>query len=156
MATFDQDKNFIVGILQFTERLLEHLIGRLPINEQPRFSLAWQKQVKLQLADAISQVQAIGSESSTLWTRLAGAGLTGPSLDLKRHLLASAAQDGLLRRFLRILNSWLGSLAEAIPGVHPIKQLKELLEEFLDDTPEPDAGITTLFNAGGFVPFGMP
>ena len=59
----------------------------------------------------------------------------GPSLDLKRHLLARSAEDGLLKRFLRILNSWLGSLAEAIPGAHSIKELKEVLDEFLKDTP---------------------
>jgi hypothetical protein len=45
---------------------------------------------------------------------------------------------GLLKRFLRLLNIFLGSLADAIPGVHPVKELKELLEELLQDEPEPD------------------
>lgn len=156
MATFHEDKDSIIGILQFTERLLERLISRLPADEQLRFSNAWQQQVKPQLANVISQIQDVQSDSSPIWTRLVGAGLSGPNLDLKRHLLATSAKDGLLKRFLRILNSWLGSLADAIPGAHPIKELKELLEEFFEDTPEPDSEITTLFNAGGFVPFGLP
>jgi hypothetical protein len=156
MATFTEDKNAIIGILQFTEKLLAHLIRHLPPEEQPRFLAAWQQEVKARLDDVIGQILAIQSESSPQWTRIVNAGLSGPSLDLKRHLLASSAEDGLLKRFLRILNSWLGSLADAIPGAHPIKELKELLEEFLNGTPEPNTDFVTLFNAGGFVPFGLP
>jgi hypothetical protein len=156
MAGFSEDRNAIVGILEFTLKLLEHLIDRLPPPEKIRFHAAWDQQVKGQLANVVSQIQGVQSEVSPLWGRLAGAGLTGANLDLKRHLLASAAGDGLLKRFLKILNSWLGSLADAIPGAHPIKELKELLEDFFTDTQEPDDGITTLFNAGGFVPFGLP
>jgi hypothetical protein len=65
-------------------------------------------------------------------------------------LLASAWGSGLLRRFLRLLNISLGSLAEAIPGVHPVKELKELLEEFLPDEPEPDEVIIRIFGGAPF------
>ncbi|MGA2590389.1 MAG: hypothetical protein ABSH32_10770 [Bryobacteraceae bacterium] len=133
MANFDQEKNMIVGILQFTEKLPDHLIERLPATEKELFRKTWDEQVKVQFAEVVSQIQSVQAEGSPLWTGIARAGLTGPSLDLKKHLLASAASEGLLRRFLRILNSWLGSLADAIPGVHPVKELKELLEEFLQE-----------------------
>jgi hypothetical protein len=156
MATFDQEKNAIVGILQFTEKLLDHLIERLPATEKVLFRTAWDQQIKGQLAEVVSQIRGVQAEGSPLWTSVARAGLTGPNLNLKTHLLASAASDGLLKRFLRILNSWLGSLADAIPGAHPIKELKELLEEFFTDADEPDNGISTLFNSAGHVPFGLP
>ena len=156
MATFEQDKNAIIGILQFTQKLLPHLIEQLDEPDKTRFKTAWDEQVSSQLVDVITQIQAIQTSGSELWTRLVTAGSSGPSLDLKRHRLADSAGKGLRKRFLRILNSWLGSLAHAIPGVHPVKELKELLEDFFEDAPEPDTGLMTLFNAGGYVPFGFP
>jgi hypothetical protein len=144
------------GSCNFTDKLLPHLIGRLPSNEQPRFLSAWNQEIQQQLASVIARIQEINLPTDDLWKSLAAVGLTGESLDLKRHLLVSSAEGGLRKRFLKILNSWLGSLAEVIPGAHPVKELKELLEDFFGEDPEPDTGLTNLFKAGGFVSFGLP
>jgi hypothetical protein len=154
-STFEEQKTAIIGILEFTDKVLPSLIGRLPAEEQPRFQNAWNNEIKQQLATVIARIEELTLPSDDLWKSLQVVGLTGESLDLKRYLLASSAEGGLRKRFLKILNSWLGSLAEVIPGAHPVKELKELLEDFFDKDPEPDSGLTTIFNSGGYVPFGL-
>jgi len=147
---FREDRMSIIRILRFTKTLLAHLINRMPQEEQPRFAAAWEQQIRASLDVVIARVEEMEADNSPLWTRLVEAGLSGPSLDLKGHLLASALGGGLLRRFLRLLNIFLRSLAEAIPGVHPVIELKELLEEFLPDEPEPDEEIIGIFGAAPF------
>ena len=150
VVPFQEDRASIIGILTFTRALLDILITRIPQGERRRFTAAWQQQIRASLDVVIARVEALEAEDSPLWTRLVEAGLSGPSLELKRHLLASALGGGLLRRFLRLLNSFLGSLAKAIPGVHGVKELKELLEEFLPVEPEPDEEIIRIFHASPF------
>lgn len=86
----EEDRALIVRILRFTRILLGHLIYRMPQEEQPRFTAAWEQQIRASLDVVIARVEAIEAENSPLWTRLVEAGLSGPSLDLKMHLLASA------------------------------------------------------------------
>src|ERR1051326_8077714 len=119
MATFEQDKNAFIGILQFTQKLLPHLIERLPEPDKTRLKAAWDQQGRTQRLDVITQFEASERSGPAFWPRLVTAGSSGPSLDLKRHLMADSAGKGLLKRFLRILNSWLGSLADALPRSHP-------------------------------------
>ena len=86
---FREDRMSIIRILRFTKTLLAHLITRMPQEEQPGFTAAW-KQVSASLDGIINRIEAIEADNSPLWTRLVDAGLSGPSLDLKGHLLASA------------------------------------------------------------------
>jgi hypothetical protein len=150
VVSFQEDRASIIRILRFTRNLLEHLISRIPEEQRRRFTAAWERQIRASIDEVIHQVETIEAEDSPTWTLLAEAGLSGPSLELKRYLLASAFGGGLLRRFLRLLNIFLGSLAGAIPGVHGVKELKELLEEFLPDEPEPDEEIIRIFGAAPF------
>src|SRR5579863_2895910 len=154
--SFVGDKAALVGILQFTEKLFDHLIQRMPPEDRTRFQEAWNLEVRAQLHQVIATLNGVQSEQEPVWEKLAASGLTGRSLNLKRHYLATSASNGFLKKFLKFLNSLLQSLITGIPGAEPIKELKDYIESFFDEVPEPDNGLTTLFNMGGFVPFGMP
>jgi hypothetical protein len=123
-------------------------------------NLAWVTQstagTRLALRKAISVLADVTDVADPTWERLAEAGLTGKSLTLKRHYLAQAASGGFIKKFLKFLNGLLKSLISAIPGAEPVKELKDYIENFFDDVPEPDSGLTTLFNSGGYVPFAAP
>jgi hypothetical protein len=66
---------------------------------------------------------------------------------MKLHYLAKAASGGWRKKLLDLLNKFLGSLAAGIPGIEPIKELKEWLEAQIGDDPEPDMEIITTFNS---------
>jgi hypothetical protein len=150
------DTNALIGILQFTEKLLDHLIARLSPDDNARFSEAWDNETRPNIHQAISTLQNVTDVTDPTWSKLVGAGLTGRSLALKRHYLAQAASDGFIKKFLKFLNGLLKSLISALPGAEPVKELKDYIESFFDDAPEPDSGLITLFNSGGFVPFAAP
>jgi hypothetical protein len=152
---FEGDRNALIGILQFTDNLFVHLIGRLPPQDNARFSDVWTNETRPALQQVINTLQNL-NDTDPIWARLMGAGLTGRSLGLKRHYLAQAASDGFMKKFLKFLNGLLKSLISAIPGIEPVKELKDYIESFFDDVPEPDTGLITLFHSGGYVPFGHP
>ena len=152
---FEDDRNALIGILQFTDLLFDHLIERLPPQDKTRFSDVWTNETRPALQQVVNTLQNL-NDNDLIWARLMGAGLTGRTLGLKRHYLAQAASDGFMKKLLKFLNGLLKSLISAIPGVEPVKELKDYIESFFDDVPEPDTGLTTLFNNGGYVPFGNP
>lgn len=145
---FPQDRLTLINILEFTDRVLQHYISQLPPDDKNRFLPAWTSEVRPELRAVIAQLQQIGSSDAESWRSLVRVGLTDASLALKRHYLAAAAQGGWRKRFLDLLNKFLGSLAAGIPGAEPIKELKEWLEGLVEDQPEPDQSLITLFNSG--------
>jgi hypothetical protein len=66
---------------------------------------------------------------------------------MKLHYLAKAAVGGWRKKLLDLLNKFLGSLAGGLPGVEPIRELKEWLEEQIGDDPEPDQGVMSTYNS---------
>jgi hypothetical protein len=66
---------------------------------------------------------------------------------MKLHYLAKAASSGWRKKLLDLLNKFLGSLAAGLPGVEPIKELKEWLEEQIGDDSDPDPAIVSTYNS---------
>jgi hypothetical protein len=66
---------------------------------------------------------------------------------MKLHYLAKAAGAGWRKKLLDLLNKFLGSLASGLPGVEPVRELKEWLEEQIGDDGEPDAGVVSTYNS---------
>jgi hypothetical protein len=62
------------------------------------------------------------------WHYVEGVGLTRSELVWKKTLLEKAARGRVLRRFLNMANSFLGSLTKPLPGVEYIKEFKEMVE----------------------------
>lgn len=65
------------------------------------------------------------------WHYVEGVGLTRSVLIWKRNLLKKAPKTGVLRRFLDIANSILGSLSGGLPVVEFIKEYKDMVEACL-------------------------
>ena len=148
----ENDKNDLIGILQFAEKLIDHLIGRLPESERQLFTEAWVEEVRPKLKAVIEDVKKITMQSADFpASKLSDHGLTGKSLELKKARLTSLAQQGFLGRLLRLLDSLLDSLGEVFPATKPVKELKDCLEDIFAGT-KPDPYLITLFNQGGWVP----
>lgn len=65
------------------------------------------------------------------WRYVEGVGLTKSHLLWKRKLLEKAGRLGVLRRFLSMANSFLGSLVGALPVLEFVKEYKEMVEASL-------------------------
>ena len=148
---FAEDKNELLGILNFTEKLFDELIKQVPQEEQTLFKDAW-SEVRPKLQAVTQQIKGLQSEGEDLAIKLAEAGLLGNQLKLKVFKLKRAAKEGWLDKLLRLLNSFLKSLAKAIPGGESIAELKDMFEDSLGGVQTPAPYIQTLFNQGGFVP----
>lgn len=65
------------------------------------------------------------------WEYVEGVGLTNKNLVWKRDLHREAKRMGILRRFLAMANSFLGSLGGALPMLEFIKEYKDMVEASL-------------------------
>jgi hypothetical protein len=139
-----EERDAIIEVLQFTERLFNVLIPKLNEFDRRLFQDAWNETRPI-LEQQVSLLQSITSEQHPLWSAIQRVGLTGRNLAMKVHYLAKAASGGWRKKVLDLLNKFLGSLAGGLPGVEPIKELKEWLEDQLGDDPEPDAAISTAY-----------
>ncbi len=82
-------------------------------------------------------------------------GLAGRSLKLKLQYLAEAARGGWRGKLLGLLNKFLGSLAGGLPGAEPVKEFKEWLEGLVENEPEPDPSVSSIYFQSGPDPFYM-
>ena len=147
-----EDRDAIIEVLEFTEKLFDLLIGKLiPVDHQ-LFQDAWDE-TKPILQQQVSLLRSITSEEHSAWAALRRVGLTGKNLAMKLHYLAKAASGGWRKTLLDLLNKFLGSLASGIPGVEPIKELKEWLEDQIADDPTADPGIKTLYASQPYIHF---
>lgn len=128
---------FIREVLEWLTRVLQ---GR---NTGVNFIEVW-PEVERRLNAAEEQIGRIRNEGDTLWQDLNAVGLTGNVLEMKLSVLErivapfrraslSAAPEpptGGRRpsRILKWVNSFLGSLKQAIPGVEFVKEYKEMVE----------------------------
>jgi len=144
-----EDRDAIIEVLRFTQKLFDLLIPRLSPFDQQLFQDAWNETRPI-LEQQISLIQSITAEEHPLWSALRRVGLTGKNLAMKLHYLAKAASGGWRKKLLDLLNRFLGSLASGLPGVEPIKELKEWLEDQLDDQlradPGPDPSIVSCYS----------
>jgi len=147
-----EDRDAIIEVLQFTEKLFDLLIGRLALPDQTLFKDAW-NETRPVLLQQISTLRSITSEAHPVRAALHRVGLTEKNLVLKLHYLAQAASGGWTKRVLDLLNKFLGSLAAGIPGVEPIKELKEWLETQIGDDEESDFEVTNCFTSQSFKHF---
>jgi hypothetical protein len=140
-----EERDAIIEVLQFTEILFNLLIPKLNEFDRGLFQDAWNETRPI-LEQQISLLPSITSEQHPVWSAIQTVGLTGKNLAMKLHYLAKAASGGWRKKILDLLNKFLSSLAGGLPGIEPIKELKEWLEEQLGDDPEPDAAISTAYS----------
>ena len=141
-----EDRDAIVEVLQFIEKLFDLLIPRLGHPDLQLFQDAW-NETRPVLQQQVGLLNSVTSESNPIWSAIQRVGLTGNNLKMKLHYLAKAASGGWRKKLLDLLNKFLGSLAAGLPGVEPIKELKEWLEELIGDDPEPDMGVMSTYNS---------
>lgn len=147
-----EDRDAIIEVLQFTEKLFDLLIARLKPPDQQLFQDAW-NETRPVLLEQISLLRPITSEDDSVWAAIKRVGLTGKSLTMKLHYLAKAAIGGWPKKLLDLLNKFLGSLAAGLPGTEQVKELKEWLEEQIGDDSTPDQEIIRTYNGGGYEHF---
>lgn len=139
-----EDRDGIIEVLEFTEKLFDLLIQRLNHVDRQLFQDAW-SETRPTLDQQRALLRSITSEEHPMWSAIRRVGLTGKNLAMKLHYLAKAASGGWRRKLLHLLNKFLGSLASGVPGVEPIKELKEWLEGQIENDPEPDPAISNLY-----------
>lgn len=141
-----EDRDAIVEVLQFTEKLFDLLIPKLGQPDLQLFQDAW-NETRPVLQQQVGLLNSVTSEGNPIWSAIQRVGLTGNNLKMKLHYLAKAASGGWRKKLLDLLNKFLGSLAGGLPGVEPIKELKEWLEEQIRDDPEPDMGVMSTYKS---------
>lgn len=139
-----EDRDGIIEVLKFTEKLFDFLIQRLNPVDRQFFQDAW-SETRQTLDQQRALLGSITSEQHPMWSAIRRVGLTGKNLVMKLHYLAKAASGGWRRKLLDLLNKFLGSLASAVPGVEPIKELKEWLEGQIENDPDPEPAISSLY-----------
>ena len=133
------DLDEIRSFVSDTEKLLTDVISErdrfFAIERRQEFLDAW-NEVRPRF---VSVSQSLSGPGIT--AKLESVGLTGAQLVLKmggfRQALSAFRNSDWavkpLRKVLKWINSILGSLLGAIPGAEPIKELKEAIENELDE-----------------------
>jgi hypothetical protein len=126
----ESDKMALVECLNIIEEQLNYIVfhrGDLFRQEfRENFPGPWEEVVK---RFQIARMQIENDEID--WRYVEGVGLTRSTLLWKRDLLRKARQTGVLRRFLDMANSFLGSLSGGPPIVEFIKEYKDMVEASL-------------------------
>src|ERR1700727_911937 len=94
-----EDRDAIIEVLQFTEKLFDLLITRLKPPDQQLFQDAW-NETRPVLLEQISLLRPITSDDDSVWDAIKRVGLTGKSLTMKLHFLAKAAVGGWPKKLL--------------------------------------------------------
>lgn len=63
--SFEEERQAIVGVLEFTGRVLEHLISTLPPESRAEFEDTWRSETRAQLDEAIQVLRGEPSEEDT-------------------------------------------------------------------------------------------
>src|SRR5579863_2419742 len=147
-----EDRDAIIEVLQFTEKLFDLLIKRLTPPDRQLFQDAW-NETRPVLQEQIALLRAITSEDDSVWAAIQRVGLTGKNLVMKLHYLAKAAIGGWPKKLLDLLNKFLGSLVADLPGTEQIKELKEWLEDQIGDDSKADQEIISTYNAQSYTHF---
>jgi len=120
-------------MIKFVREFLHWLARVVSTPSGIKFIEVW-PQVEERLNSADLQISGMRQEGDALWRELSAVGLTGNALTMKLSVLESVVAPWFaFGRVLRWINSFLGSLAEAIPGVDFVKEYKEMLELTAED-----------------------
>jgi|HubBroStandDraft_4_1064222.scaffolds.fasta_scaffold59301_2 hypothetical protein len=145
----------ILRVLDFTERLLEFLLGLVPPPQQTEYRSVWQNSVKPKLAGVRAEVGQLTSASPQL-SRADDVGWDPESAHLKAEAIREQAGKGALVTTIRLTNSALGSLKIVFLGLEPPKEFKDFLETWAEGRKEPEPYIMTIFGSGPIPATGNP
>jgi|SRR5208282_2831688 len=140
-----EDRDALVEVLEFTEKLFDLLIPKLKQGDKQLFEEAW-NETRPTLQQQVTWLKTITSEENPIWMAIKRVGLTSKNLAMKLHYLAIAASGGWRTKLFDLLNKFLGSLAGGLPGIEPIKELKEWLESVVENDTGMDPAIATLYS----------
>ena len=76
----------------------------------------------------LDRAKTMITQNEISWEYVAGVGLVGHELKWKRDLLRTEREQGTVGRFLKLANSFLGSLSKVLPVLEPVKEFKENIE----------------------------
>jgi len=139
---WDIDTQIIIKFLRAIEQILRFLLdNRIPEKERELSALVLANAGE-NLADAISQLESISSESDELYQSLKRERLTLGDLAAKIASFVDDLGNGPVLAVLDSANKILGSLAKAIPVLSPVKEAKEFIEHKIKY--RGDAGLISL------------
>jgi hypothetical protein len=125
-----EDKKLLIECLKMIEEQLQFIVFHLPEKFRQEFRQEFPgpwEEVQRRFASARDQIE----KDEIDWQYVEGVGLTSSTLKWKSDLLDKARRGGVLRRFLDMANSFLGSLSGALPIVEFIKEYKDMVEASL-------------------------
>ena len=124
------DKAALIECLNIIESELQHIVFEMRERFRKEFLEdfpgPW-KEVQLRFDTARKQIQ----DDNLDWHYVEGVGLTKSTLIWKRDLLRKAQRTGVLRRFLDMADSFLGSLSDGLPIIEFIKEYQDMVEASL-------------------------
>lgn len=145
---WQSQKQDILDVLQFTEKLLNFLVTLVPPPHRRPYRRVWDEQVKPKLLKVVGEIQRLNGSKTAAWQQLDDVGWDPESARFKADMIASEAEAGKLENTLSFVNSSLGSLAKVFPLLEPAKEFKEFLEPWVRGRSEPEYDIQTLFGPG--------
>ena len=124
------DKQNLIACLN----LIETELRRIVFDQRERFRIEFRDDFPgpwMEVQRRFDLVRTQIRNDDLDWHYVEGVGLTKSDLVWKRSLLEKAARMGVLRRFLSMANTFLGSLSGALPIIEFIKEYKEMVEASL-------------------------
>src|SRR2546422_1064118 len=126
MTDRETDADILVEMLWVVEDGLDKIVHsprlflvRFRFGEVVEESVPWRK-----VAGALEQARKEIRGPNLKWEYVAGVGLVGDELRWKRRLLQTERRHGTVGRFLKLANSFLGSLRKVLPRLEPGKEFK--------------------------------
>ena len=125
------DKDLLIECLNMIEEQLRSIIER----QREKFRQEFREEFPGPLWEEVGRRFAAArrniEKDEIDWRYVEGVGLTSSALIWKTNLIRKAQKGGVLRRFLDMANSFLGSLSGGLPVVEFIKEFKEMVEASL-------------------------
>jgi hypothetical protein len=127
-----EDRKIILAMLESIEAHLHALVqqlGKPDSDERFRREFAgyfpgpWEE-IKERFRDAKTAIQ----KSNIEYRYVEGVGMTGEMLAWKNGFLSDTMKFGGVRRFFKVANSIIGSLAAIFPPLEAVKEYKEIVE----------------------------
>jgi hypothetical protein len=81
-----------------------------------------------EVARHFSKARQLIEDGQLEWEYVEGVGLTGDTLLWKQNILKESIRQKVFGRFLKVANSFLGSLLKGLPIVEFIKEYKDFVE----------------------------
>jgi hypothetical protein len=81
-----------------------------------------------EVENSFRRVRDMIEKDEVRWEYVAGLGMAGPMLRWKKRFFDETVRQGVAGRFLKIANSILGSLSQAVPPLEIVKEYKEHVE----------------------------